>query len=664
MTAALPATQRATGRTAGSRLAGAGRCLLARPSALYLLLTALAFPVLEMLLHGQGAVQWAVDVFDGDLPVLVALRADWLQFGPSLWDPHLTAGNASLVQMALPPFTPDFLLSFVMPLFAAYGITYAVLIWSAGYGMHLFLRDSLRLRTAACVVGGVIYMFSFWQYVQGFAVPLLPFTLWLTDRWTRGGSHRWRYGMALVAVGTFQLYAGLLQLTALVAVLQLAYLLVSNGRSSRVRRLGAEWFGVWAVCGLLFAPVAITQLVYLPVSQRTIWDVQYVYPTAPLSALRGAVSLFGSLLAAIPVAGVTTGTAQYSGTFFAGGLGLPLLYLGLFRPRDVRERFLLGMLVALPVAYFVALVVMPFQANLGFLKSFQGVRVSNLFPFALAANAALGADALLAGQWREFFKGHLRVAGLGVLLVLLGTEAVASVVNLAALPPGGRVASGWLLAAVAIGGGTLAGVMLLLWVARSRQAMAITGPVLLIFLVVLVGERATYARAERFLHPGLSTYSDYMTVDPGFAYIAKQPNPDLGRTLTAGFTANRALISGLDDAGGYQSVYSLGYHELFGVLTDPYLGTNPADWQYFHAWGNRAFPFGPELDYPVADLMGIRWIWSWNMNFQDPRLVARFHSRRDHGLREHRRVPEGVRRQQGPDVPVGTRAAERPGNRG
>lgn len=99
VTTTLPATQRATGRIAGRRLAGAGRRLLVRPSVLYVLLTPLVFSILEMLLRGQAAVQYAVDVFDSDLPVLAALRADWLRFGPSLWDPHLTSGNAGLVQM-------------------------------------------------------------------------------------------------------------------------------------------------------------------------------------------------------------------------------------------------------------------------------------------------------------------------------------------------------------------------------------------------------------------------------------------------------------------------------------------------------------------------------------------------------------------------------------
>ncbi len=621
------ATLWAVGQAAAHRVADAGRQLLARPSLLYLLLTPLAFPILEMLGKRQSAVQFANDVLAGQLPLISVIRADWLKFGPTLWNPHLTSGNATMVQMPLPPFTPDLILSLIVPLFVAYFIAYAALIWVAGYGMHLFLRDSLRLRTPACVVGGVIYMFSFWLYIYGYAVPLIPFSLWLLDRWVDAKENRWRWGVALVVTGCLQLYAGLLQLAALVAALQLAYLLATNWRSGRVRRLVAGWLGVWTVACLLFAPVAVTMLVYLPGSVRTIWNLFWLYPTAPLDALRQTMSLFGSTIGAIPVTGWTRGSAEYSGTFFVGGIALALLYIGLFRPRDARLRFLLALLAALPVVYAADLMLIPLQAQLGLLKSFQVTRVASLFPFALAANAAVGADSLFSGQWRDFFRGRARVAGLGVLMVILAAEASASLVNWANPTEGGRTSSGWLLAAVAIGGGVILGGALLRHVARTEGIRVVAGPLLLIFLVGLVGESAIYARAERYLHGGLGTYSEYMTVDPGQAYIARQAKGDLARTLTIGSPTNRALNAGLYDAGGLEPIYPLTYHELFGVLTAPHLSKDAADWRYFNWWGEKAFPFGPEMNYPVADLMGIRWIWARGISLQDSRLVSRFQSR-------------------------------------
>lgn len=523
-----------------NRFAAAGRWLVLRPSVLYALLVPLAFSILEMLRRGQHGLQFSLDVFDGDLPVLAALRDDWLRFGPSLWNPHLTSGNASLVQMALPPLTPDFLLSFFVPLFVAYFVTYAALIWTAGYGMHLFLRDSLGLRGAACVVGAVIYMFSFWHYIHGFVVPLVPLLLWLTDRWARATQRRWRYGVALVAIGTFSLYAGLLQLVVVVAALQLAYLLVANWKSGRVRRLASEWLIMWAACGLLFAPVALTQLVYLADSHRTIWDLATPERTAPDVVLKQTISIFGSALGAIPISGVTTGSAGYAGTFFVGGIALPLMVIGLFAARGTRARFLLALLVAIPLLYVLAVLLVPVQSNLGFLKSFQLVRVRHLFPFVLAANAAIGADVLFSGRWRDFPRtAKLAAFAIVVAIVaLLAAEAAASVAHWARHPHAGRASIGWLLAAVSIGVGTLLGCAVLVAARRLPRGVALGGPILVICLLGLVGERAVYARAERLLHGGLGTWAAAMKVDPGFAFIDEQADGDLHRTLTAGSPTN------------------------------------------------------------------------------------------------------------------------------
>jgi hypothetical protein len=593
---------------------------------LYALVAPLAFPILEMLLNRQNSVQFAVDVLGGQLPLLSVLRADWLKYGPTLWDAHLTSGNSTLVQMPLSPFTPDFLLSFILPLFVAYFLAYFALIWVAGYGMHLFLRDSVGLRSAACFVGGAIYLFSFWQYVYGYAVPLLPLSLWLLDRWAKARERRWRWAIALIGMGTFQLYAGLLQITVLVVGLQLAYLLVTSWKSGRARRMVAEWLGVWSACGLLFAPVWITMLVYLPGSVRTIWNLEWLNSAAPLDALRQSLSIFGSAIGAIPVTGWILGSAGYSGTFFVGGIALPFLYIGLFRSRDLCSKFLLTLLVAVPIIYTASLMLIPLQEHLGVFSSFQFTRVGSLFPFALCANAAIGAEAVFSGQWRGFLRGRLRPAGLGALLVILGAEAVASLIDWSHLLNASQTSIGWLLSSIAIGGGIALCAAVLRFAARRPRSMAVTGPLLLLVLAGVVGESAIYARGERQLQEGLGRYSEYMAVDPGEAYIAAQSNGDLSRTLTVGFAANRSLNAGLYEAGGLEPIYPLPYHELFGVLTAPHLDKNAADWRYFNWWGEKAFAFGPELNYPAADLMGIRWFWTWDTSLQNARLITRFHS--------------------------------------
>ena len=130
----------------GTRIADV---LTRRPWLVYLGLTPLAFPVLEILLFGEHALQQAHDVLDNDVPRLYSIAADWWQYGPSLWDPHLTAGNALFAQFALPPTAPDVILSFVLPPFLAYPLNVALMVFLAGLAMHLFLRDSVRLPAVA-----------------------------------------------------------------------------------------------------------------------------------------------------------------------------------------------------------------------------------------------------------------------------------------------------------------------------------------------------------------------------------------------------------------------------------------------------------------------------------------------------------------------------------
>src|SRR4051794_23686701 len=154
-----------------------GRSLVAHPWIAYAGLALLAFPVFEMLAFGERALQYEHDVFDDDIPRLFTFAVDWLANGPVLWDPHLTSGNAWLVQFALPPAAPDVLLSFIVPPFAAYAANTVLMTFAAGISMHLFLRDSLLLPAIACFMGGVLAALAFWHYIYGYSALLLPLVL-------------------------------------------------------------------------------------------------------------------------------------------------------------------------------------------------------------------------------------------------------------------------------------------------------------------------------------------------------------------------------------------------------------------------------------------------------------------------------------------------------
>ncbi len=596
--------------------------LVQSPALVLAIVTALSFPILEILLDGERATQFARDVFDGDLPGLVALRGDWIQHGISFWDPHLTGGNAALAQFALPPTTPDFLLSFAIPLFAAYTIAYAAIIWLAGYGMVRFLHDSIGLGSPAALLGGILYAFSFWHYIHGFAIPLLPLTLWLTDRWADAADGRGRYTMALILLATFGLYTGLLQLQLLVAAVQGAYLLATRWHGRRTIRLIGRYVGIWATALLLFAPVLITQLVALGASHRAVWDLYELYDAAPIAALRRTISLFGSAIIGVPVDGLTTGTAEYSGTFFLGGLGLALAVLGaIYGRHDPRTRFLVVLSVSIPVIYLVALLATPIQAAIPLVNSFQFIRVSHLLPFALVGTAAIGADLVLSGRWRDLSVGwgtRLVLAGSIVALAVQAGFAASQAIELGSAP--------WLLASLAIALGLLVGTASLWITRRMRPHESISSVLVLLVLVMVVGERMLFVRAERGLHAGLGTYAEAMGIDPAMAFIADQPNDGFHRTLAAGTTSNWMLVAGLDETGGYQSIYPLTYHALFGALTDPYLRTDPEKYRYFHEWGNRAAVYGPDLDLELLDLMGVRWVYAKAMDLDGPQLAPAFRS--------------------------------------
>lgn len=607
------------GSIAGSRLATS---VVSSPAVSILAATSLAFPILEILLFRQHATQYVHDVFDGDLPALVALREDWLRHGLTFWDPHLTAGNAALAQLALPPFTPDILLSFVIPLFAAYTLTYVAVIWVAGFGMHLFLRDVIRLGRGAALVGAVMYACSFWHYIHGFAIPLLPFTLWLTDRWANATDGRGRLTLALVALAAFGLYTGLLQLQLLVAVTQGAFLLATRWDAGQRFRLLAGYVAIWAAALCLFAPVLVTQLVALGSSHRAVWDLEYLYPSAPLPAIRDTLDLFGSTLVGLPIDGFATGSAEYSGTFFLGGIGLLLLTVGAFAGgRDRVARCVLILVVSIPVLYLLALLATPLQAHIPVLNSFQFIRVSHLFPFALVSVAATGADHVLSGRWRanavRWLPRSLLAALVAVLIVETG-YAIRQTIELGSQT--------WLLGAIAVGGGTLAGVAVLTYAYRAGAHGRLGATAVAVILLVILGERLLFTRVERGLHAGLGTYAATMGIDRAMAYIADQPNPGMHRTLAAGTPSNRMLVASLYETGGYQSIYPLAYHTLFGALTAPYLATDPAMYRYFHDWGNRAAVFGPGLDPELLDLMGARWIYAKGMTFDAPQLKPAFES--------------------------------------
>jgi hypothetical protein len=120
----------------------------------------------------------------------------------------------------------------------------------------------------------------------------------------------------------------------------------------------------------------------------------------------------------------------------------------------------------------------------------------------------------------------------------------------------------------------------------------------------------------------MGTWADAVPPTPAHEFIAAQPAE--GRVLSVIEHANRSLSAGLDAADGYQTIYPARYHALFGAMVRPQLDTSRGLAEYFDQWGNRAYAFSPRLHKPIADLLGIRWLYVAPESAIDPTLTARF----------------------------------------
>ena len=124
----------------------------------------------------------------------------------------------------------------------------------------------------------------------------------------------------------------------------------------------------------------------------------------------------------------------------------------------------------------------------------------------------------------------------------------------------------------------------------------------------------------------LGSFEEALGETPAIRFLLDQANPESQRVLMLGDRSrpnhrdhpNRLMSLGLFCADGYENVYPLRYHELFGLLTKPHLDKDPFRRAYFHNWGQRAYAFGPEINPSLASLMGVRWVYARNVAFTDP----------------------------------------------
>ena len=592
-----------------------------RLALLYSLLALLSFPTLETIFGGTRGIGYNLDVFDlaGGVPRIAATVAEWSRYGLSWWDPYFGTGNDILAQHSISPIAPDVALGFIVGPFLAYAITAWLMAAVAGLGMHLFLRDVLRLPVVPCLVGSVVFLFGFWHYIYGFAALGVPLGLWLADRAIRPGSHRWLAVAGWIAFDAFLLYAGLSQVVLLSGLVQLGWLLFATPDGPRpVVRFG-WWVAAWAASVALNGPVLLAQLRYLPISERAAWNLADIYDAQPLHAIANTLSLYSAVPFGLPIGSGFGGSADRYGTFFPGVVGLVLILVAVAvaprRPIDRRAVAVVALLGLIPVIDLVSVLLTPLQQELGFLRSFQLVRIRHILPFAIAAAVAIGAAAVARTDGERLRSSVARhriravVLGGGIVLVI-GWQIVLAVLRLyrALRRPSGLATSdvGWLLALAAlVVGVAIVALVVRMLIRRGRLG----GTVVTAVIVLFAAERILFGHGERLAGGALGTYEDAIATTPGQAFILAHGAPQQNRVLTIGDAGDRMGAVGLFQADGYQAIYQLGVHDLFGALIAPELADDPGLYRYFWSWGVRAYAFGPKIDPEVADLFGIRWVY-------------------------------------------------------
>jgi len=609
------------------------------PLLLYPVVALFSFPTLGHLLYGRSGFDYKLDTFD--LP-RIGTGADWLANGIQLWNTHLTGGNALLGSQSTTPFAFDVALEPLIGKFAAYVVFVWLLAAVAGIGMHLFLRDSMRLGTIATVTGSLIYLFGFWHYIYGFAAPAVPLLFWLMDRAIQPGPRRWRFVVGSVLATAFVLYHGLSQVVLFVGLALLLWLLVTRRRGEPLAPRILTFFGVWALALAIYAPLIATQLVMLPVSNRAYWDLQALYHPTTLEGLGSVVTQYSTLVFGVPVGGSVGASPGRYGTFFLGAIGMPLIVLGLVARRiDRRTAFLLGFVLLLPVWDAVVFLTGSIQAHLGFLRSFQLDRMRHVLPFVLAALLAVGvdvlADTLLRGRPLPRLglpRRILLVLSLAPALIGIAVATVAVVQRRHAILDLKGPAVGWFLLLLALGIGTLLLVAAAWATWRADRGRLRTAGIAIVALlaVAVVGERVAYAWGTQLTDvPNYhGTWARTLGATPAVRFLQAQPGADVDRVLAFGGTANALAAADLLEVGGYQSLYPETYHRFFGTLIAPSLVGDPFHTTYYWKWGNRVITFGPEVDAELVALVGARWLLVHDGTVPTvPGIVERFRSGSD-----------------------------------
>ena len=552
-----------------------------------------------------------------------------------LWNPHQFCGTPFVANSQSAVFYPPNLLFCVMPVARAFGVSVLIHLWLTGLFQYRFLRSpALGLGRAAALLGAIGWQLCHWQ-VAWLALPTflcvsawLPLALLLVDRAAARPTPARAVPLGLVL--GLMLLAGHLQIALYCLGLVGVYALF---------RLRALWRTQWpALAGCAGVALALAFGLAAPQLLPAVELSRFSHRAG--GAVTGA-AYAGYVRLALPPADLVTlflpgfyGNPT-QGTFWGigtnGGPGaymenacytgiLPLLLallavVGTWRARAETRFFAWAALAVLLLALGTPLNALPFFGLPGFAQTGSPGRILVLWSFCISVLAAVGAQRLLApAPWAAL----TRAAGAYILLALAAGGYAAWWIG-ANAPAGTLAAHG---ADIGNGLRVLLGLLLAfgacLWFSQrgSLKTPALGGLMAGLAALDLLGAGFGFNRTAR--------PAEVYPVTPVIAWL--QAHKDEGRIMPlnklwplgepppAVLPPNAAMVYGLYDTQGYDSLLTKQYFEFAGQMD----GGSPAPPQN----GNMVFTNG--YGTRQAREASARFVVSQGP-LTDSRLALRFH---------------------------------------
>ncbi|HJP31280.1 MAG TPA: YfhO family protein [Candidatus Latescibacteria bacterium] len=189
------------------------------------------FPLSDQIIRGEDV---GTDFHKGKAPVLEKLK----DLVPSAWDPRM--GGYPISEEIRHKFFPTYLIELFTTKQRATGWRYLLVVFGAGWGMSLYLRQ-IGVGRAASLWGGMAYLsapmflsFPFaGQYAKMTVIALFPFLCLCLERGMDGGRRAaswWILLAVLIALGVFSPHLQMLQYALLGLGLYCLYKVVSQFR--------------------------------------------------------------------------------------------------------------------------------------------------------------------------------------------------------------------------------------------------------------------------------------------------------------------------------------------------------------------------------------------------------------------------------------------------